>query len=135
MDKIDKLVKLVFSELEGGKTYIEHRPAGESDLYPYGKVLGYHYHDKEMVLYMQRSFAPKGLGENFINIYRNIPHFQIILTSLPKNELEEFIKKMAMATLTIFSEIVDINKVKITNVNNLYDEWGYSRVYFDYEKN
>jgi hypothetical protein len=133
MDKLDKLVKLVLSELEGGKTYIEHRPAGESDLYQYGKVLGYHYHDKEMVLYMQRSFAPKGLGENFINIYGNTPLFKIILPSIPKEELEEFIKKMAMVTLTLFSEIIDINKVKITNVNDLYNEWGYSRVYYDYE--
>ena len=133
MDKLDKLVKLVLSELEGGRTYIEHREGGESDLYPYGKVLGYHYHDKEMVLYMQRSLAPKGLGENFINIYRNMPHFKIILPSIPKEELEEFIKKMAMVTLPLFSEIIDINKVKITNVNDLYNEWGYSRVYYDYE--
>lgn len=122
MDKIDKLVKLVFSELEGGRTYIEYREGGESEFYAYGKVLGYHYHDKEMVLYMQRSFAPKGLGENFINIYRNTPLFKIILPSIPQDELEEFIKKMAMVTLPLFSEIIDINKVKITNVNDLYDE-------------
>jgi hypothetical protein len=133
MNKLDKLAKLVLSELEGGRTYIEHRPAGESDFNPYGKVLGYHYHDTEMVLYMQRSFAPKGLGENFINIYGNTPLFKIILPSIPQDELEEFIKKMAMVTLPLFSEIIDINKVKITNVNDLYNEWGYSRVYYDYE--
>jgi hypothetical protein len=38
-----------------------------------------------------------------------------------------------MAILPIFSEIVDINKVKIIDVNDLYDQWGYSRVYFDHE--
>jgi hypothetical protein len=57
------------------------------------------------------------------------------LSSVSKEELKEFIEKLTMAILPIFSEIVDINKVKIIDVNDLYDQWGYSRVYFDHEKN
>ena len=133
MDKLDKLAKLVASELEGGRLYTEIRSAGESDLYQYGKALGYYYHDKEMVLYLQRSYAPKGLGESFINFYSNIPLFKIILSSLSEEELKEFIEKLTMATIPLFSEIVDVDKVKITKVVDLFDSWGYSRVYYDYE--
>ena len=43
MNKLDKLVKLVLPELEGGRLYKELRPAGESEFNPYGKVLGYYY--------------------------------------------------------------------------------------------
>jgi hypothetical protein len=135
MNKLDKLVKLVLPELEGGRLYKELRPAGESEFNPYGKVLGYYYVDKEMVLYLQRSFAPRGIGENFLNIYGNIPHFKIILSSVSKEELKEFIEKLTMAILPIFSEILDTEDVKITHVNDLYDDWGYSRVYFDHEEN
>jgi|LakMenE01Jun11ns_1017448.scaffolds.fasta_scaffold9864137_4 hypothetical protein len=127
MNKLDKLVKLILSELEGGKASIEYKPANESN--SYAKAVGYYdYHD-QLVLYIQRSFAPKGLRENSISIYNYIPHLETILTSLPKEEIEVFIEKLTMATFSLFSEIIDLNKVTILNVVNF---GAFFKVFFEH---
>ncbi len=104
MNKIDKLVSLVLSELEGG--YIRTKEEG-SDLYVY------YYLNNKIMFYFEKNIYHT-YRRQIIIYKKNLPLASIISSSLSPEDYTTFLEQFTISILPMFSDYIDIN-----NINNI----------------
>ena len=104
MNKIDKLVSLVLSELEGG--YIRTKEEG-SDLYVY------YYLNNKIMFYFEKNIYHT-YRRQIIIYKKNLPLGSIISSSLSPEDYTTFLEQFTISILPMFSDYIDIN-----NINNI----------------
>ena len=104
MNKIDKLVSLVLSELEGG--YISTKEEG-SDLYVY------YYLNNKIMFYFEKNIYHT-YRRQIIIYKKNLPLGSIISSSLSPEDYTTFLEQFTISILPMFSDYIDIN-----NINNI----------------
>ena len=104
MNKIDKLVSLVLSELEGG--YIRAKEEG-SDLYVY------YYLNNKIMFYFEKNIYHT-YRRQIIIYKKNLPLGSIISSSLSPEDYTTFLEQFTISILPMFSDYIDIN-----NINNI----------------
>ena len=104
MNKIDKLVSLVLSELEGG--YIRKKEEG-SDLYVY------YYLNNKIMFYFEKNIYHT-YRRQIIIYKKNLPLGSIISSSLSPEDYTTFLEQFTISILPMFSDYIDIN-----NINNI----------------
>ena len=99
MNKIDKLISLVLSELEGGKLITNKKPSEVS-----------YYVDQTLIFtYEEYPYYISELGK--FEIYDTLPTYEIIKNTLNKEDFFTFIEKFIISISPILSDYLDINKV------------------------
>lgn len=113
MNKIDKLVSLVLSELEGG--YIRTKEEG-SDLYVY------YYLNNKIMFYFEKNIYHT-YRRQIIIYKKNLPLGSIISSSLSPEDYTTFLEQFTISILPMFSDYIDIND--INNIETLsLDVWS-----------
>ena len=102
MNKIDKLVSLVLSELEGG--YTRTKQDG-SDLYVY------YYLNNKIMFYFEKNIYHTYRRQIIIN-EKNLPLANIIRSSLYPEDYTTFLEEFTISILPIFSDYIDINNIE-----------------------
>jgi hypothetical protein len=99
MNKIDKLVSLVLSELEGGELITNKKPSEVS-----------YYVDQTLIFtYEEYPYYISELGK--FEIYDTLPTYGIIKNTLNEEDFFTFIEKFIISISPILSDYLDINKV------------------------
>jgi hypothetical protein len=99
MNKIDKLISLVLSELEGGELITNKKPSEVS-----------YYVDQTLIFtYEEYPYYISELGK--FEIYDTLPTYGIIKNTLKKEDFFTFIEKFIISISPILSDYLDINKV------------------------
>jgi hypothetical protein len=99
MNKIDKLVSLVLSELEGGKLITNKKPSEVS-----------YYVDQTLIFEFEE--YPYYINEvGRFDIYNTLPAYGIIKNTLNEDEFFTFIKKFIISISPMLSDYLDMNKV------------------------
>ena len=99
MNKIDKLISLVLSELEGGKLITNKKPSEVS-----------YYVDQTLIFtYEEYPYYISELGR--FDIYNTLPAYEIIKNTLNEEDFRIFIEKFIISISPILSDYLDINKV------------------------
>lgn len=99
MNKIDKLISLVLSELEGGELITNKKPSEVS-----------YYVDQTLIFtYEEYPYYISELGK--FEIYDTLPTYGIIKNTLNKEDFFTFIEKFIISISPILSDYLDINKV------------------------
>lgn len=107
MNKIDALVKLVLSELEGGSIRIRKD----------GSVLHvYYYLNNKIMFYLEKNIYHTYRRQ--IVIYeKNLPLANIISSSLSPEDYTTFLEEFTVSILPMFSEHIDINNIKTLSLD------------------
>ena len=99
MNKIDKLISLVLSELEGGELITNKKPSEVS-----------YYVDQTLIFtYEEYPYYISELGK--FEIYDTLPTYGIIKNTLNEEDFFTFIEKFIISISPILSDYLDINKV------------------------
>jgi len=99
MNKIDKLISLVLSELEGGELITNKKPSEVS-----------YYVDQTLIFtYEEYPYYISEVGK--FEIYDTLPTYGIIKNTLNKEDFFTFIEKFIISISPILSDYLDINKV------------------------
>jgi len=100
MNKIDKLVSLVLSELEGGELITNKKPSEVS-----------YYVDQTLIFtYEEYPYYISELGK--FEIYDTLPTYEIIKNTLNEEDFRIFIEKFIISISPMLSDYLDMNKVK-----------------------
>jgi len=100
MNKIDKLISLVLSELEGGKLITNKKPSEVS-----------YYVDQTLIFEFEE--YPYYISEvGRFDIYNTLPTYEIIKNTLNEEDFRIFIEKFIISISPILSDYLDMNKVK-----------------------
>lgn len=100
MNKIDKLISLVLSELEGGELITNKKPSEVS-----------YYVDQTLIFtYEEYPYYISELGK--FEIYDTLPTYEIIKNTLNEEDFRIFIEKFIISISPILSDYLDMNKVK-----------------------
>lgn len=102
MEKIDKLISLVLSELEGG--YTRTKQDG-SDLYVY------YYLNNKIMFYFEKNIYHT-YRRQIIIYEKNLPLANIIRSSLSPEDYTTFLDQFTISILPIFSDYIDINNIE-----------------------
>ena len=102
MNKIDKLISLVLSELKGGRL-VPHRDSR-------GNITVFYYVDQTHIFtYEEYPYYISELGK--FEIYDTLPAYGIIKNTLNEEDFFTFIEKFIISISPILSDYLDINKV------------------------
>ena len=107
MNKIDKLVSLVLSELEGG--YIRTKEEG-SDLYVY------YYLNNKIMFYFEKNIYHT-YRRQIIIYKKNLPLASIISSSLSPEDYTTFLEQFTISILPMFSDYIDINNIETLSLD------------------
>jgi hypothetical protein len=100
MNKIDKLISLVLSELEGGELITNKKPSEVS-----------YYVDQTLIFtYEEYPYYISELGK--FEIYDTLPTYEIIKNTLNEEDFRIFIEKFIISISPMLSDYLDMNKVK-----------------------
>jgi hypothetical protein len=106
MEKIDKLISLVLSELEGG--YIRAKEEG-SDLNVY------YYLNNKIMFYFEKNIYHTYRRQIYI-YENNLPLSSIISSSLSPEDYITFLEQFTISILPLFSDYIDINNIETFSV-------------------